>query len=330
MNTIPLFSLIIPVYNVEKYLNTCLNSILIQSFSDYEIILVNDGSTDSSGEICDSYAKKNSHIVVIEKINGGLSSARNAGIEKAKGKYIWFIDSDDWIFENSLSVLKEHLQFTDIDVISFSYVSFQEDLKKYSDFKYRQNTTILTGNEFFTKIKSFHPAVWVYVYNHDFIKNNQLRFEDGLIHEDVYFNLNYLGDVKQIKKIPDPLYYHRIRSGSIMKDSSNENLAKRILSYIKILELCYRLKDRNEAFMERNINLYKITFFEILYIYTLRNVGFNSKYKLLKKSKKTIKKMPVTASFRLINIMKIVFNNSVLMFYILRRLTSNLNKLKSN
>lgn len=97
------FSIIIPVYNVEKYLNECVDSVLNQKNVDYEIILVDDGSTDNSGQICDEYLKKHSNVSVIHKVNGGLSDARNAGLESAEGDYILFVDSDDKIEENSLS-----------------------------------------------------------------------------------------------------------------------------------------------------------------------------------------------------------------------------------
>lgn len=90
-------SVIVPVYNVEKYLSRCIDSIISQTFSDFELILVDDGSTDSSGKICDEYGKKDGRVKVIHKRNGGLSSARNCGLENAKGNYICFVDSDDWI-----------------------------------------------------------------------------------------------------------------------------------------------------------------------------------------------------------------------------------------
>ena len=90
-------SIIIPVYNVEQYINQCIESILIQTYHDYEIILIDDGSTDSSGEICDTYAQKDSRVKVVHKINGGVSSARNIGLQMIKGKYLTFIDPDDFI-----------------------------------------------------------------------------------------------------------------------------------------------------------------------------------------------------------------------------------------
>ena len=103
-------SIIIPVFNVEKYLEECINSVLQQTFSNFEIILVDDGSTDSSGNICDLYSQKDRRIQVIHKENGGLSSARNAGLRIAKGKYVGFIDSDDWISETMYQHLYEEAE----------------------------------------------------------------------------------------------------------------------------------------------------------------------------------------------------------------------------
>ena len=114
-----LISFIVPIYNVEKYLNECVDSILSQDFEDYEIILIDDGSTDNSGAICDEYARRYENIIVKHKLNGGLSDARNAGIELANGKYVLFVDSDDYIGKNSISAIVNCLneQKKTIDVV---------------------------------------------------------------------------------------------------------------------------------------------------------------------------------------------------------------------
>ena len=106
----PLLSVIVPVYNVEKYLKRCLESILVQSWNDYEIILVDDGSTDSSAQICDVYAEKYEMIRVIHKENKGLSDTRNRGIEEASGEYVYFPDSDDWLEPNTFSELSDVIE----------------------------------------------------------------------------------------------------------------------------------------------------------------------------------------------------------------------------
>ena len=129
MDEAPFFSIIIPVYNVEKYLDRCLESVLKQEFNDYEIILVDDGSTDTSSYICDSY-KQSEKVTVIHKDNGGLSSARNCGLDISKGEYIFFVDSDDYICPGTLKILYDNLSRTNVDVIKFNYI-FRTILWKY-------------------------------------------------------------------------------------------------------------------------------------------------------------------------------------------------------
>ena len=117
----PYFSVILPVYNVESYLRECIETILVQDFEDYEIILVDDGATDNCPAICDEYAEKYSNISVIHKKNGGLSSARNAGLDIAQGQYIWWVDSDDWIEEGALRKLWNASHQLMPDVVKFNY-----------------------------------------------------------------------------------------------------------------------------------------------------------------------------------------------------------------
>ena len=116
-----LISIIVPVYNVEQYLDDCLISIINQTYKNIEIILIDDGSTDKSGKICDEYAKKDSRIIVIHKENGGVSSARNAGLRIAKGAYIGFVDPDDWIAEDMYEVLYSNAKKYDADVSVCKY-----------------------------------------------------------------------------------------------------------------------------------------------------------------------------------------------------------------
>ena len=119
-----LISIIVPVYNVEEYLKQCLDSILEQTFSDYEVILVNDGSTDNSGLICQEYAEKDSRIRYFEKENGGLSDARNYGIEQAQGEYLTFVDSDDFLDKMHLNVLYTALVSNNVDISIVNYANY--------------------------------------------------------------------------------------------------------------------------------------------------------------------------------------------------------------
>ena len=127
MNNQSLFSVIIPVYNVERYLRKCLDSILIQSFKDFEVILVDDGSKDKSGTICDEYATKDERISVLHKENGGVSSARNAGIDKASGEWILFVDADDVVPQDTFLYYANSIASNDIEMILGSYVECDEN-----------------------------------------------------------------------------------------------------------------------------------------------------------------------------------------------------------
>src|SRR5690348_8514297 len=122
----PKISIIVPIYDVQKYLFKCIDSILAQTFTDYELILVNDGSPDSCGEICNEFAKKDKRIKVIHKKNGGLSSARNAGLEIAKGEYIGFIDSDDFIHNKMYEILYQNALFHSSDIIICDFLKVNE------------------------------------------------------------------------------------------------------------------------------------------------------------------------------------------------------------
>ena len=128
------FSIIIPIYNVERYLETCVNSILTQTYSDYEVILVDDGSPDRCGELCDHYAESDSRVKVVHKVNGGLSSARNAGLDIAMGEYVIFVDSDDyWDDTMALEHIQKNLAESNADLLVFPAKRFYEDENRFTN-----------------------------------------------------------------------------------------------------------------------------------------------------------------------------------------------------
>ena len=144
-----ILSIIVPVYNVEQYLPRCIDSILNQTFATFELILVDDGSTDRCSIICDEYTKKDNRIKVIHKKNGGLSDARNVGIEKAKGKYISFIDSDDFIIDKTYEILVLEAEKNNLDVITGNAINYYSAKKAKPKIKKRSfEKKIMTGREF--------------------------------------------------------------------------------------------------------------------------------------------------------------------------------------
>ena len=228
----PYFSLILPVYNVEKYVKRCVNSLLRQEYTDYEIILVDDGSTDSSGSICDKLADKNNNIFAYHKENGGLSDARNYGMDRAKGNYILFIDSDDWVDEKLLISLHNHLNKSNVDILKFGFQKMQEGNYKNTFFSYfnigvydrRQiEETILPytigPKRLFCYEQNACKSVWSHVYSLNFLRENNIRFvsEREILNEDYLFNLHTLLYAKSLEVTDYILYYYDYREGSLSK-----------------------------------------------------------------------------------------------------------------
>lgn len=228
----PYFSLILPVYNVEKYVKRCVNSLLRQEYTDYEIILVDDGSTDSSGSICDKLADKNNNIFAYHKENGGLSDARNYGMDRAKGNYILFIDSDDWVDEKLLISLHNHLNKSNVDILKFGFQKMQEGNYKNTFFSYfnigvydrRQiEETILPytigPKRLFCYEQNTCKSVWSHVYSLNFLRENNIRFvsEREILNEDYLFNLHTLLYAKSLEVTHYILYYYDYREGSLSK-----------------------------------------------------------------------------------------------------------------
>ena len=226
------YSVIVPIYNVEDYLPRCIDSIISQTFTDFELILVDDGSPDNCGKICDEYAKKDNRIRVIHKENGGLSSARNAGLDVAKGEYIYFIDSDDYIKENLLEHCLPYLE-DGLDMVAFNYIQVNEKTKEERVSTYNPSLfeiyTPKERNRFI--IDTLLPCrigweAWGRIFRRSIIEEKSLRFADNrkIFAEDLYFSLCYLAHATRIISISSPLYYYITRENSIMgKDSKKFN-----------------------------------------------------------------------------------------------------------
>ncbi len=186
----PKVSAIVPVYNVEKYLNRCVDSILNQTFTDFELILVDDGSPDNSGKICDEYAEKDSRVKVIHKENGGVSVARNLGIETSVGEYITFIDSDDWIEAQMFEQLYNAAENCDIIFCGFSSIGFRNTIVYDLEDIKADNRALADLYVNSSKIKPCFPTVWAKFYRAEIIKSNNLFFDSDIPSgEDTIFNI---------------------------------------------------------------------------------------------------------------------------------------------
>lgn len=202
----PKISVVIPVYNAQKYLRRCLDSLVAQTFTDFEVICVNDGSTDASKEILDEYAARDERFIIIDKKNSGVSGARNDGIKRAHGKYIHFMDADDFIDSNYYEKMFYVAQNTDADMVCSGFVT---DTKYARDIKYRKEF-IKYG--IYGKLRWTYALtdgyVWRYLFRTEFIKKNKLLFDTKLIsQEDAIFVLNAIANANAIAFVPN-VYYH--------------------------------------------------------------------------------------------------------------------------
>ncbi|MEY2192745.1 glycosyltransferase [Neobacillus sp. BF23-41] len=238
LNKTPVISIIVPVYNVEKYLSKCLNSILNQSFSEFELILVNDGSLDNCGEICEEYSKFDERIKVIHKKNGGLSSARNTGINIALGKYIVFIDPDDQICEDYFTKLYSIAEQNQCDAVISGYKTVPTNKVIYPNFKLN---TVLTGKELILSSPNIHSNndlcfVWRNIYKLKLIKEKNIRFnEQVFIGEDVIFNLEYFLESKRVYVMPESLYLYTVDNlESLMRAAYKPKLESSLVLQYKI------------------------------------------------------------------------------------------------
>lgn len=264
------YSIILPIYKVENYLEECVNSVLTQKIIDYELILVDDGSPDNCPKMCDEFAKKDSRIKVVHKKNGGLSDARNAGIKVAKGKYILFIDPDDYVEKDYLEVIDKNVG--DSDLLVFCYYSLWRNKKK----KEFGENRILNKDEALSYLMAddkFCGYAWNKVFKKDIIDKNNLSFDSGVIMcEDVLFSYEYINRIDRVKIISDALINYRQRKSSIvssrvrnintrpmfvtykyiMNDSDNKQVQKR--SKYLYLKAFYKYKrNGNEDYIDKEL-----------------------------------------------------------------------------
>lgn len=267
-----MISIIVPVYNVEQYLTKCLQSILIQTYQNFELILVNDGSTDNSLVICEEYKKKDSRIRIINKENGGLSSARNAGLKEMKGDYIVFIDSDDWIEKDYLQKLFDSLLDNNADIVQCNFI--KEDIHGRTLQKFCDNKVVTEGKNFIKNLynrKTYLQTVvvWNKIYRKEIFTNT--LFDEGIHHEDEAIIHELLYKASKIVCIDNILYHYIVRQNSITQQRLSP----------KSLDAIYALEKRMIFF--KNNNEY-ILLSMTMPIYFRLLVKFTNKFKNSKNS----------------------------------------------
>lgn len=219
MEALPLISVIIPVYQVEAYLDKCIRSVAEQSYTNLEIILVEDGSPDRCGEICDEWAARDSRIQVIHKKNGGLSDARNAGMACATGQLMGFVDSDDWIEPDMFQLLYTHMAESDSDIAACGVVMEYED-KTPPKMMTQPGEVVLNTQDALMELISYNrlqQPVCYKLYRTEYIKN--IPFPVGKCHEDAFWSYQAVARAKRVCVFDTPCYHYLQRRGSIMGQS---------------------------------------------------------------------------------------------------------------
>lgn len=242
----PLFSIIIPVYNVEPYIRKCFNTVLSQDFNDWEALLIDDGSTDGSGSICDEYASRDCRFRVFHKPNGGVSTARNIGLEYARGEWIWFVDGDDYITNNALSTLNRTIKSYDCDTIFFEMEVESNGLISKRNINQDIKINNLTKNDFLCKVFCYLNQTMLF--KAEYFQKYGIRFSPDIsIAEDLEMQYKYMVYAQKLIKIYDTLYIYCKREGSAMRnaDTNRRNMkdciqvCDNLLYYIKNNQIMY-------------------------------------------------------------------------------------------
>lgn len=287
-------SIIVPVYNVEKYLNQCIDSLINQTYKELQIILIDDGSSDESGKICDEYAKKDKRIEVIHKENGGLSSARNMGLKKVRGEYVAFIDSDDYVLDHFVETLVRNIEKNQADISMCGSVCMDESGKYLFADRYLEKCYI--GKEIVDAfILPLKTAVWNKLFRTLYIGSN--RFPEGRIHgEDLVFitsiikretilaSSNYIGYyyIKHPNSITTGKFSNHSFDEVYCKDKSYENLIRTFPEY-KEIALRWKFRSRMNILRKLTRNDINISYESVQKEYEL---WIKKQYPLLKKELK--------------------------------------------
>ena len=264
----PLVSVVIPVYNVELFLCECLDSVIHQTYDRLEIILVDDGSTDTSGQISDRYAKADRRITVIHKENGGLGNARNVGQDIATGKYIIFLDSDDYWDLNAIEQLCETAEKDSLQVLVFAGEPFWDGMEQpelYQDYCHSiQNGIVKTGIESFKtawESREYYSSPGLRFYLREYLVERGFRFDEGVIHEDISHSFLAYVYAERVECIGNRFYKRRFRPGSIM---TTRSLRNSVQGYRAALETL--LIDYNKGLTDQEREVFILQMCQLFYL----------------------------------------------------------------
>lgn len=287
-----LISVIVPIYNIEEYLEKCINSIINQTYDNLEIILVDDGSTDNSGNICDEYKKIDKRIKVIHKANGGLSSARNAGLDIARGDLIAFVDSDDYLESTMYEELKDNMNKFDSDISACDFYKIKKNSKKRAIKIAKNNEVVFINKEIIYNTIGKYKDLFSYSWNKMYKKKlfDNIRFPNGRVFEDGFIIFDLLEKTKKVSIIVKPLYNYVYRNTSIVNtfDINHFDIVEARNIKIKYLNnkgyYNLALNEKNKKMNSLVINLAKMKRYKIK-----DKEVFNKYYKELLDTNKDVK-----------------------------------------
>lgn len=292
-----LVSIIVPIYKVENYLKKCIDSIISQTYKNIEILLIDDGSPDDCGAICDEYAKKDKRIKVIHKKNGGLSDARNYGIEASRGDYIMFIDSDDYISKNMCKILLKNALENNADIVTCNFKEiYLNNIEKVNKQSQRERINVVSNIEaiykYFIKNDLDMNVVWNKIYKRNlFFGENKIRFPVGKLHEDDYIVCKLYYYANKIVIINDVLYYYIRRFDSITGNFSEKNILDTIDARIEY----YNFANNKEIKLKYMVQAHGIDYYKYCLSFELSekiNEKIANFRKCILKNKKNIFKNP--------------------------------------
>lgn len=314
-------SVIVPIYNTEKkYLIQCINSIVEQDYKNIEVILVDDGSTNSAGEICDKYAEKDNRVRVIHQENQGVSVARNKGMDLATGKWIVFVDADDWLEKNNFSLVMKQIDGKEVDMVVWNlymnYSTMQKIAENYHESFYTDSEkeissiklsllrtfTIYNGEKNITSL--VYPVC--HLYRKEIIKNKDVKFDPQFEQgEDKLFNYQYLSEIKTIMYLDLPLYHYRQHSLSV----SHKFYEKHVDNTTRILKKYYEIEPKIQTDKEYkntyNIRVAYLAWWLIRKYYLHKDSTVKQP---MKEYKKMLKSTPYVESIKALNITKMRFS----------------------
>lgn len=277
----PLISIIVPIYNVELYLDECIESIINQTYSNLEIILIDDGSVDNSGKICDKYAKKDKRIRVIHKKNSGVSDSRNYGIKISNGQYIAFIDSDDYVENNYIEVLYTSILDYNADISIVGYNKVYNS--KFEKIELSDKKTLLSSEEFLIKllnVQTSYGFCHMKLYKKS-ILSNVLFLTNLKVGEDALFNMEICKNIKSVVINEDVLYNYRFHSNSVVRKYDPQYVDKYQTAMEKTSEYINK-NYKNNAEIKKNLSNYIAYHLLLICVNYCFNPNNTNKYKSLK------------------------------------------------